>query len=134
MKVFGSVADVIGRTPVLRLNSLGRDSGCELLVKAEFLNPGGSVKDRIGYSMVLEADKSGRIKPGDTLIEPTSGNTGIGLAMVGACKGYRVKLTLPECVSVERRQTLLAFGALALAGLLLAAPETVLAGAGGTEL
>jgi cysteine synthase B len=81
------------------------------LVKLEGHNPGGSVKDRPALWMIQRAEQAGRLKPGKVILEPTSGNTGIGLAMVGACKGYRVKLTLPECVSIERRQTLMAFGA-----------------------
>jgi len=88
-KICDSVLDAIGGTPLIRLNRVGSDLACELLVKCEFFNAGGSVKDRIGRQMVLDAERTGRIKPGDTLIEPTSGNTGIGLALACAVKGYR---------------------------------------------
>jgi cystathionine beta-synthase len=108
---FNTILEAIGRTPLVRINRLAQDLECELYAKCEFLNPGGSVKDRIGYNMVLEAEKSGRIKPGDTLIEPTSGNTGIGIALAGAVKGYRVIITLPEKMSQEKQVTLEALGA-----------------------
>ena len=94
-----SILDAIGNTPLVRLRTVGKSTGCEILVKCEYLNAGGSVKDRIGRRMVLEAEKSGRIKPGDTLIEPTSGNTGIGIALAAALKGYRCIITLPEKMS-----------------------------------
>jgi len=96
---------------MVRLLRIGKGLPCELLGKCEFMNPGGSVKDRIGYSMVEAAEKAGRIKPGDTLIEPTSGNTGIGIALAGAVKGYRVIITLPEKMSREKQVTLTALGA-----------------------
>lgn len=96
---------------MVRLARIGRDLPCELLGKLEFMNPGGSVKDRIGVRMLLEAEKSGRIKPGDTLIEPTSGNTGIGLAMAAAVKGYRMIITMPEKMSREKQVVLEALGA-----------------------
>jgi cysteine synthase B len=101
----------IGNTPLIELRNIRPHHGVRLLVKLEGANPGGSVKDRPALWMVEQAEKTGALHHGKVILEPTSGNTGIGLAMVGACKGYRVKLTLPECVSVERRQTLLAFGA-----------------------
>ncbi|TFH16966.1 MAG: cysteine synthase [Lentisphaerales bacterium] len=101
----------IGNTPVVALQRIRPGHGARILVKLEGNNPGGSVKDRPALWMIQRAEESNRLLPGKVILEPTSGNTGIGLAMVGACKGYRVKLTLPECVSVERRQTLLAFGA-----------------------
>ena len=103
-KISDSVLEHIGCTPMIRLNAIAREAGlkCELLAKCEFMNAGGSVKDRIGKRMIEEAEKSGRIKPGDTLIEPTSGNTGIGLAMTGAIKGYNVVITLPEKMSDEK--------------------------------
>lgn len=110
-QILDSVLDAIGQTPLVRLNTVGRDTGCEILAKCEFLNAGGSVKDRIGRRMVLEAEASGRIKPGDTLIEPTSGNTGIGLAMVAAAKGYKLMLVMPESMSIERRRLMQAYGA-----------------------
>ena len=92
--ILNSILESIGNTPMVRLNQIGRKTGCELLAKCEYLNAGGSVKDRIGRRMVEEAEKSGRIQPGDTLIEPTSGNTGIGIALAGAVRGYRVIITL----------------------------------------
>jgi cystathionine beta-synthase len=109
--VLDSICDVVGWTPMVRLSRIGRNLPCELLGKCEFLNPGGSVKDRIGVRMLLDAEKSGRIKPGDTLIEPTSGNTGIGLALAAAVKGYRVIITMPEKMSHEKQVVLEALGA-----------------------
>lgn len=106
-----SILDAIGNTPLVRLNRVARNSGCEILAKCEFMNPGGSVKDRIGARMVLEAEKSGRIKPGDTLIEPTSGNTGIGMAMAAAVRGYRMVITMPQKMSREKQVVLEALGA-----------------------
>ena len=106
-----NILEVIGRTPLVRINRLGAGLECTLWAKCEFLNPGGSVKDRIGYNMVLEAERSGRIKPGDTLIEPTSGNTGIGLALAGAVRGYKVIITMPEKMSREKQVILEALGA-----------------------
>lgn len=96
---------------MVRLQHLGRDTGCEILAKCEFFNAGGSVKDRIGKRMVLEAEREGRIKPGDTLIEPTSGNTGIGMALVAAVRGYRMIITMPEKMSHEKQVVLEALGA-----------------------
>jgi cystathionine beta-synthase len=110
-RILDSVLDAIGNTPLVRLRTIGRDTGCEILVKCEFLNAGGSVKDRIGKRMVLEAEKSGRIKPGDTLIEPTSGNTGIGMALAAAVRGYRMIITMPEKMSREKQVVLEALGA-----------------------
>ena len=101
----------IGNTPMVQLQRIQPETGARILVKLEGNNPGGSVKDRPALWMIQRAEQAGRLQAGKVILEPTSGNTGIGLAMVGACKGYRVKLTLPECVSIERRQTLLAFGA-----------------------
>ncbi|MEM1025784.1 MAG: cystathionine beta-synthase [Myxococcota bacterium] len=111
MKVLDSILDAIGHTPMVRLNKVGADYGCEILAKCEFLNAGGSVKDRIGKRMLLEAEKAGRIKPGDTLIEPTSGNTGIGLALAAAIRGYRMIITMPEKMSREKQVVLEALGA-----------------------
>lgn len=108
---YNNILEVIGRTPLVRLNSVGKDLPCTMWGKCEFLNPGGSVKDRIGYNMVKEAERLGRIKPGDTLIEPTSGNTGIGIALAGAIHGYRVIITLPEKMSREKQVVLEALGA-----------------------
>ncbi len=106
-----SVLDLIGVTPLVRLGRVVPDGAAEVLGKLEARNPAGSVKDRIALSMVEVAEREGRIKPGDTLIEPTSGNTGIGLAMVCARKGYRLVLTMPEDMSIERRRLLERFGA-----------------------
>src|SRR5690606_39256996 len=106
-----SVLDLIGNTPLVRLNRVVDDGCAEVLGKFEVFNPGGSVKDRIARSMVEQAEAAGSLKAGDTLVEPTSGNTGIGLAMVCATKGYRLVLTMPEDMSVERRRLLERFGA-----------------------
>ena len=111
LKNLDSILDAIGNTPMVRLNSIGRRFGCEIFAKCEFLNAGGSVKDRIGKRMVLEAEKAGRIKPGDTLIEPTSGNTGIGMALAAAVRGYRMIITMPEKMSREKQVVLEALGA-----------------------
>lgn len=105
------ITAVVGNTPLVRLNRIGKEYGCEILAKCEFLNPGGSVKDRIGVRMIEEAEREGRIKPGDTLIEPTSGNTGIGLALAAAVKGYRLIITMPEKMSMEKQVVLEALGA-----------------------
>ncbi|MCZ6596438.1 MAG: pyridoxal-phosphate dependent enzyme, partial [Planctomycetota bacterium] len=110
-QILDSILETIGNTPMVRLRTIGRKTGCTFLAKCEFLNAGGSVKDRIGKRMVEEAQKAGRIEPGDTLIEPTSGNTGIGLALVCAVKGYRLILTMPDTMSEERRSLLAAYGA-----------------------
>jgi len=106
-----NVCELIGNTPMVRLNRLSGDGAAEILVKLENLNPGGSVKDRIALAMVEAAEKSGELKPGGTIIEPTSGNTGIGLALVAAARGYKVILTMPESMSVERRSLLRRYGA-----------------------
>jgi cystathionine beta-synthase len=108
---FDNILQAIGNTPLVRLNRVTKELSCTVYAKCEFLNPGGSVKDRIGYQMVEDAEKAGRIKPGDTLIEPTSGNTGIGIALAGAVKGYKVIITLPEKMSQEKQVTLAALGA-----------------------
>ena len=91
-----NILEAIGETPMVRLNRIGKEYPVEILAKCEFLNPGGSVKDRIAIRMIEDAERAGTIKAGDTLIEPTSGNTGIGLAMAAAIKGYRLIITLPE--------------------------------------
>jgi cystathionine beta-synthase len=106
-----SILESIGNTPMVRLRNIGRGTGCEYLAKCEYLNAGGSVKDRIGKRMVEEAQKSGRIQPGDTLIEPTSGNTGIGMALAAAVYGYRMIITMPEKMSREKQVVLEALGA-----------------------
>ncbi|HEV8112048.1 MAG TPA: cystathionine beta-synthase [Planctomycetota bacterium] len=110
-KILDSILDAIGSTPMVRLRNIGRETGCELLAKCEYLNAGGSVKDRIGKRMVEEAQKKGRIHPGDTLIEPTSGNTGIGMALAAAVYGYRMVITMPEKMSREKQVVLEALGA-----------------------
>ena len=110
-QIYDSILEAVGNTPMVRFRRVGRSTGCEILAKCEFMNPGGSVKDRIGRRMVEEAQKSGRIKPGDTLIEPTSGNTGIGMAMAAAVHGYRMVITMPEKMSHEKQVTLEALGA-----------------------
>lgn len=106
-----SILDAIGNTPMIRLNHICAELPVEILAKCEFLNPGGSVKDRIGARMVLEAEKQGRIKPGDTLIEPTSGNTGIGLAMAAAVRGYKLIIVMPMKMSMEKQVVLENLGA-----------------------
>jgi cysteine synthase B len=107
-----SVLDLIGRTPLVRLTRFERETpGVELYAKAEWQNPGGSVKDRAAARMILEGEKSGRLRPGLTIVDATSGNTGIAYAMVGAARGYKVKLFLPENASPERKLILKAFGA-----------------------
>jgi len=112
-RVYDSIVDTVGATPLVRLGRLAADAGvnADVLGKCEFFNPLGSVKDRIGLAMVEAAEMDGRIKPGTTLVEPTSGNTGIALAFVCAAKGYRLILTMPESMSLERRKMLLLLGA-----------------------
>lgn len=111
MRVANSILDLIGQTPLVKLNRLVGPNDADVYLKLEFFNPGSSVKDRIALSMVEEAEKSGALKPGMVIVEPTSGNTGIGLAMVAAAKGYRTKLVMPETMSLERRNLLRAYGA-----------------------
>ena len=113
-KIKESALELIGGTPILKLNGYSKKqgiTGATILAKLEYLNPAGSVKDRIALAMIEEAEKSGELKPGATIIEPTSGNTGIGLAAVAAAKGYKAVLTLPDTMSVERRNLLKAYGA-----------------------
>ena len=109
--ILDNISQTIGNTPTVKLNSVGCELACDLYVKCEFFNAGGSVKDRIGLRMVEKAEKSGRIKPGDTLIEPTSGNTGIGMALTAAVKGYRCIIVMPEKMSKEKQVILEALGA-----------------------
>src|SRR5258707_12241364 len=99
--VVDSALDLIGNTPMVRLRRFTGAGAAEILAKCEFLNPGGSVKDRLGLGMILEAEKQGKLREGSTIIEPTAGNTGVGLALVGAARGYRVILCVPEKYSVE---------------------------------
>src|SRR5271170_1012340 len=106
-----SPLELIGHTPVIRINRMVEPNSAEIWAKLENFNPGGSVKDRICLAMIEDAEKKGRLHPGDTIVEPTSGNTGIGLAMVAAVKGYRLILTMPDTMSEERRSLLVAYGA-----------------------
>ena len=110
-QIHDSILDAVGNTPMVRLKNIGKETGCEFLAKCEYLSAGGSIKDRIGKRMLIEAQKKGRIKPGDTLIEPTSGNTGIGLALAAAVHGYRMIITMPEKMSREKQVVLEALGA-----------------------
>jgi len=111
MQIYDDVTALVGRTPLVRINHIFGDTKATVLAKLEFYNPANSVKDRIGVSMIDAAEASGQLKPGGTIVEATSGNTGIALAMVGAARGYRVVLTMPETMSKERRALLRAFGA-----------------------
>lgn len=113
MSIYSNVTELIGKTPLLQLNNLAKseNAGANIIAKVEFFNPAGSVKDRVANAMIAEAEKSGVLKEGATIIEPTSGNTGIGLASVGTAKGYKVILTMPETMSVERRNLVKAYGA-----------------------
>ena len=113
MKIRNTVTELIGGTPLLRLGKMEKKFGTvgELVAKVEFFNPAGSIKDRVGYNMVIEAEKDGRLKPGGTIIEPTSGNTGVGIAMTAAARGYKAIMVMPESMSIERRMLLAAYGA-----------------------
>ena len=125
-KIYTSVQELIGRTPLMEIRNIEREEGLEarVLVKLEYLNPAGSVKDRIAKNMIEDAEKKGLLKPGATIIEPTSGNTGIGLAAIAASKGYRLILTMPETMSVERRNILKATeGARGMTGAIEKAEE-----------
>ena len=110
-KIYANVTELVGRTPLVRLNRLTEGAGAQVVAKLEFYNPANSVKDRIGVAIVDAAEQSGELKPGGTIVEATSGNTGIALALVGAARGYKVILTMPETMSLERRVMLRAFGA-----------------------
>lgn len=110
-KIYQSILETIGETPIVKLNKLVPEDSAEVYVKLEFFNPGGSVKDRIALNMIEAAEKAGELNPGDTIVEPTSGNTGVGLAMVGAAKGYPVIIVMPDTMSIERRKLIQAYGA-----------------------
>jgi len=112
-KIVNSVTELVGRTPLVRLSNIEATNGCKasIVAKVEFFNPGGSAKDRVALNMIAEAEKSGALVPGSVIIEPTSGNTGIGLAMASAVKGYRTIFVMPDTMSVERRKLLAAYGA-----------------------
>ena len=109
--IYNSVTELIGKTPIVKLNKIVPEDSADVFVKLEFFNPGGSVKDRIAFSMIEKAEHDGLLKPGDTIIEPTSGNTGIGLSMVGVAKGYKVIIVMPETMSIERRLLMKGYGA-----------------------
>lgn len=110
-KIYTSIDQLIGNTPLLKLNRIVPEDAADVYVKLEFFNPAGSIKDRIALSMIEKAEAEGKLKPGDTIIEPTSGNTGIGLASVAAAKGYHLIIVMPETMSVERRKLMRGYGA-----------------------
>jgi cysteine synthase len=110
-RVANSISELVGSTPVVKLNRLTDENSADVYLKLEYMNPGSSVKDRIALAMVEAAEKSGELKPGYTIVEPTSGNTGIGLAMIAAAKGYKALLVMPDTMSMERRNLLRAYGA-----------------------
>lgn len=111
MKIADSIEDLIGRTPVVQLGKMADPKGARVLVKLEFFNPAGSIKDRVALQMVKDAEKAGKLKPGGVIVEPTSGNTGIGLAMVAAARGYRLIIVMPETMSIERQKLIRGLGA-----------------------
>ena len=113
MKIYNSISELVGRTPLVRLNNIEKDNSisAKLLAKVEYLNPTGSVKDRAALEMINDAERKGRLRAGGTIIEPTSGNTGIGLAAIGASRGYRVIITMPDTMSRERQLLMIAYGA-----------------------
>ncbi|MFH1797744.1 MAG: cysteine synthase A [Candidatus Omnitrophota bacterium] len=125
MPIYDDITQTIGRTPLIRLRKIGRGLACQIIAKAEFFNPLSSIKDRVGLAMIEEAEKSGEVKPGTVIIEPTSGNTGIALAFVSAVKGYKLILTMPENMSYERKALLKMLGA----ELILTPGESGMAGA-----
>ena len=112
MPIFNTITELIGNTPLVKLNKFAknRNTKANIIAKVEFFNPGGSVKDRVGLAMIEDAERKGILKAGGTIIEPTSGNTGVGLSLVGAVKGYKVILTMPETMSIERRKLAAAYG------------------------
>lgn len=110
-KIYQSIVELVGNTPIVKLNNIVPEGAADVYVKLEAFNPGSSVKDRIALRMIEDAEKDGIIKPGDTIVEPTSGNTGIGLSWVGAAKGYNVVIVMPDTMSIERRKLIQAYGA-----------------------
>lgn len=112
MAIYNTITELIGRTPLVRISKFAtkRNAKANIFAKVEFFNPGGSAKDRVGLAMIEDAERNGILKPGGTIIEPTSGNTGVGLSLVGAVKGYKVILTMPETMSIERRKLAAAYG------------------------
>lgn len=123
LRVYDNILDSIGKTPLVRLNRVARSAACPIYAKIEFMNPGGSVKDRIGITMIAEAEASGRLKPGGTVVESTSGNTGVGLAITCAIKGYKAIFVMPDKMSQEKIQLLRAFGAKVVITPTAVAPE-----------
>ena len=113
--IYNNIYELIGNTPIIKLDKLINENMAEIYLKLEWFNPGGSVKDRIAISMIEAAEKEGLLKPGDTIVEPTSGNTGIGIAMVAAAKGYHSILVMPDSLSIERRKILEGYGAKTIA-------------------
>ncbi|MDQ0223316.1 cysteine synthase A [Streptococcus moroccensis] len=111
MTIYQNITELVGHTPIVKLNQIVPDGAAEVYIKLEAFNPGSSVKDRIALNMIKDAEKRGAIKPGDTIVEPTSGNTGIGLAWVGAALGYKVVIVMPDTMSIERRKIIQAYGA-----------------------
>src|SRR5258708_26565839 len=122
-QIFNNVLETMGNTPLVRLNSVARGVACQIIAKVEFFNPGGSVKDRIGISMIEAAERAGQIKPGGTIVEATSGNTGVGLAIAAAIKGYKCVFVLPDKQSIEKIKQLRAFGSRVVVTPTNVAPE-----------
>ena len=112
MAIYSKITDLIGNTPLVRIDKFAQNRGAKanIIAQVEFFNPGGSAKDRVGLAMIEDAERKGILKPGGTIIEPTSGNTGVGLSLVGAVKGYKVILTMPDTMSIERRKLAAAYG------------------------
>src|ERR671916_58807 len=124
MTIYENLLDGLGKTPLMRLSRIGKDLSCEFVGKLELLNPGGSVKDRIGIRMIEEAERTGKLRPGGTIVEPTSGNTGVGLAIAAAIKGYRCIFVMPDKMSQEKISLLRAYGAEVVITPTAVAPES----------